>query len=276
MSILLSTKRRIVQLVSLVALNTNIWSLGERGLCLPVMNCEACAVAWLGCPIGMMARSIAFIEFPLVAFICVIGVGLLVGRFFCGWVCPMGLLFDMLYKIRVPKIRIPAFFGWFKYAFLVLSVFVVAYVFGENYEFTKLFFCNFCPTAALDVVIPEMIMNQDFYMNSARIFRFSILAIVIVMAIVNHRSFCKVMCPIGAMIAVTNKFSLFSINLDKHKCIECGKCNDACPMDGAIMETKETSKGVNRNLECIDCLNCEQSCPVKAISNNSRILHKND
>lgn len=274
MSILLSTKRRIVQLVSLVALNSNIWALGERGLCVPVMNCEACAVAWLGCPVGMMARSISYIEFPLAAFLCVIGIGLLVGRFFCGWVCPMGLLFDMLYKIRVPKIKIPAFFGWFKYAFLILSVGVVAYVFGENYEFTKLFFCNFCPTAALDVVLPEMIMNQDYYMDSGRIFRFSVLAVVLILSMVNHRSFCKVMCPIGAMIAVTNKFSLLSLKLDKNTCIECKKCNSACPMDVSVMESKERGKPFSRDLECIECLNCEQSCPVDAISNNSKILRK--
>jgi ferredoxin-type protein NapH len=189
--------------------------------------------------------------------------------------CPMGFLQDMLHKIPRPKFKIPSFFTWFKYGFLVLSVVVVAFVYGENYEFTKLFFCNYCPTAALDVVLPEMIMYQDFNMDSYRILRFSVLALVLFMAVANHRSFCKVMCPIGALVAISNRFSLFSLKLKKDTCISCSKCNQGCPMDVKVMESPEiTGRAINRSTECIECLTCEQSCPVTAISNSSRILHK--
>lgn len=276
MSMLLITRRRLVQAISLIALNVNFWVISALKIgCVPVMNCEACAVAWFGCPIGMIARSIAFFEFPLIVFACVFGVGLFVGRMFCGWVCPMGFLQDMLYKIPRPKFRLPYFFVWFKYGFLILSVFVVAYVYGSEYEFTKLFFCNFCPTAALDVVIPDMIMHQDYHMDSFRILRFSVLAIVLFLGVADHRSFCKVMCPVGALVAVGNKFSLFSLRLNKETCISCAKCNKGCPMGVKVMESPDaTGRAINRSTECIECLKCEQDCPVTAISNNSRVLRK--
>jgi len=186
----------------------------------------------------------------------------------------MGFLQDLLYKIPKLKFKIPAFFAWFKYGFLLLGVIAVAY-FSTDYETTKLFFCNYCPTSALQVVIPDMIMNQDFSMNSFRILKFSVLAVVLFLAIASHRSFCKVMCPIGALIAITNKFSLFSLKLNKNTCITCVKCNKGCPMDVKVMESPDaTGRAINRSTECIECLTCEEHCPVTAISNNSRILGK--
>lgn len=267
MSILLTTKRRIVQSLSLVLLNTNLWAIGSERVCLPVMNCEACAIAWLGCPVLMMARSIAYMEVPLIVLACVLGVGLLMGRMMCAWVCPLGFLQDLLYKIPAPKISIPRFMKWIKYGFLLLSVVAVAY-FSADFAHTKMFFCNFCPTAALEVVLPSMIANQDYYMDTGRILRFSVLAAVIIMAVLNHRSFCKIMCPIGALVAISNKFSIFSLKLDKNTCISCKKCDKSCPMDVHVMESPETARAVNRDTECIECLSCEEKCPATAISSN--------
>lgn len=273
MSILLTSRRRIVQAVSLLILNSNFWAMGSRGLCLPIMNCEACVVAWLGCPIGMMARSIAFVEFPLLVIGSVLLVGAVMGRFLCGWVCPMGFLQDLLYKIPKPKFQLPDFLKWFKYAFLLLSVVAVAY-FSQNYENSMLFFCRFCPTASLQVVIPYMAANRVFHVDSFFVLRSSVLAIVLFLAIADRRSFCKVMCPVGALVAITNKFSLFSLKLNEDSCVNCGKCDTECPMNVKVMQSSETGQTINRNTECIECLSCEAACPVNAIGNNSRVLHR--
>jgi polyferredoxin len=272
----LTPKRRIIQTLALIGLNVNFWSVSAlQNVCLPVMNCEACVVSWFGCPVGMMAKSIAFMEFPLIVIGCVLGIGLLVGRLFCGWLCPMGFLQDLLYKIPRPKFSLPRFLTWFKYGFLVLSCIVVVLIIGPEYEFSKLFFCNYCPTAALDVVLPNMIMYQDYAMDFGRILRFSVLGVVLFLAVANHRSFCKIMCPVGAMVAITNKFSFFSLKLKKDTCISCKKCDKSCPMDVKVMESPDrTGRAINRSTECIECLTCEATCPVTAISNNSRILKK--
>jgi len=273
MSTSLTVRRRITQSVSLVLLNLNIFALGSRGLCLPIMNCEACVVAWLGCPIGMMARSIAFVEFPLMVIGAVLLVGVVMGRFLCGWVCPMGFLQDLLYKIPKLKFHLPDFLKWLKYAFLLGTVVAVAY-FAQDYENSRLFFCRFCPTSALQVMIPYMAVNRLILVDWFSLLKLAVLALVLFLAVAERRSFCKIMCPVGALIAVTNKFSLFSMKLKKDTCISCTKCDKACPMNVEVMQSKESGRTINRNTECIECLSCEETCPVKAIENNSRVLHR--
>jgi polyferredoxin len=273
MSILITGKRRIVQALSLVFLNTNLWALGNRGVCLPILNCDACAVAWLGCPIGMMARSIAFVEIPLLVIGSVVIVGAVMGRFLCGWVCPMGFLQDLLYKIPRPKFRLPDSFKWIKYGVLLVAVVGVA-CFARDYESSRLFFCRWCPTSALQVVLPNMIVNRSLHVDTFFVMKISVLALVLFLAVAHSRSFCKTLCPVGALVAITNEFSFFSLKLNKATCVGCRKCDRKCPMDVKVMQSRDGTRSINRDAECIGCLACEEACPVSAIGNNSRILHK--
>jgi ferredoxin-type protein NapH len=271
MSLLLTAKRRIVQWASLVLLTSNLWGFSAGRFCLPVLHCEACAWSWLGCPIGVMSAAIAFHEFPWLAVGLVAGVAVLVGRFFCGWICPTGLAQDLLYKIPAPKFALPRPLAWLKYAVLLVSVVLAAYFFGKEH---LAFFCNLCPTAAIEVVVPQLIMTRDFAFDAARILRFAILGALIVLAIGNHRSFCKLVCPIGAMVALGNKLSWLRIGLNATTCVHCMKCNAACPMEIPVESCSRTGRAINRDPECIECLNCQQACPVNAITNNTRVLTK--
>jgi len=272
---MLSTKRRIVQVLSLILLNTNFRGMGTETVCIPVMNCEACAWAWMGCPIGMIGSNLAFREWPIFVLISTLILGAVLGRFFCGWVCPMGLLQDMIHKIPSIKFKLPSWTKWIKYAFLLITVFIFGYMFGKEPEVSPFYFCNLCPTAAIQVVIPDMLLYQDFSLDFARSLRLGILIVVLVLSLGVHRGFCKVMCPIGALIAITNKFSFLSLKLNKHSCISCGKCDTKCPMDVEVMDSPDkTGRAINRSTECIECLTCEQTCPVNAINNNSHILKK--
>jgi len=312
-TLLLSTRRRVVQTLSLVALNTNFWAFASERFCLPVMNCEACLLAWLGCPIGMMGRSLAVLEFPVVVAVSLLVIGVIMGRFMCGWVCPLGFLQDLLHKIPLPKVELPRFAPYVKYAVLFLSVMAVplwfalgpapdapegagaalsaeerellseeeALAFEEAFMIEEpphvhnpYFFCKLCPTAAIQVVIPAMVSEGGVYFDRGRIIRFSILAAVLVLATLNHRSFCKVLCPIGALIALTNKLTFHRIKLDPDTCISCKKCNKKCPMDVPVMQSQEHGRSVNRHAECIGCLTCEEVCPTRAITNTCPGLHR--
>jgi len=269
MSFLLTAKRRVVQSISLVLLNTNFWSIGSEKFCLPIMNCEACVFAWLGCPIGMMGARISFMAFPLLVVGVVILLGFLFGRFLCGWVCPMGFLSDLLYKIPSPKFGLPRFTTWAKYGFLLITVVAAAFVLGTE---SRLFYCRFCPTATLQVVLPAMITGQESSFDVGRVLRFSVLTGVVLLAVGHQRGFCKVMCPVGALVAITNKMSRFAIRLNGPKCVACGKCDANCPMTVPVSGSAKTGRLVNRDTECIGCLSCEGVCPTGAITNNSKVL----
>lgn len=217
----------------------------------------------------MLGSAISLHNIPWLVIGAVIGLGVLFGRFLCGWVCPLGFFQDMLHKIPFPKFRMPGLFKYLKYVMLFAAVFVVAFLFGSG---SPAFFCNFCPASTLQVVLPVMIADHRPYFDFGIAVRFAVLVLFLLLALGSHRGFCKILCPIGALVAVTNRFSLFSIKLDKSRCTDCLKCDENCPMDVRVTASRESGKPVNRNLECIECLKCREVCPTDAV-NNSRLLH---
>lgn len=270
----LTTKWRFTQILAAVLLTSNFTVFTFNvvffgGVCLPVIHCNACPLAWLACPIYTLSEYIQFHSVPWLALGLIAGFSALVGRFFCGWICPMGLLQDLLYLIPAPKLRPPLFLRWMKYAFLIVGVGVVAYWVGKDVLY---FFCAYCPIATMEVVLPSMLSDRDWTLDTWLILRLSILVFVLVLVVFNVRWFCKAMCPVGALVAFANKYSLFAIRLDPAKCTHCGKCDKACPMSVPVEACSRTGRAVNRHSECIECLNCQQVCPVNAIRNNSRIL----
>jgi len=275
MSFGLKFKQRLVQTISLFVLNSNVRGAETYGFCLPVMHCNACPLSWSLCPIYKLSELVQFHEPLASAEWLVIGgifaICAIVGRFFCGWICPAGFVQDLLYKIPSPKFALPAWAQWLKYGFLFITVILVAYHAGKE---VPAFFCGYCPTATIEAVIPAMLFSPEYDIGAAGHWRFIVLALVIILAVANNRNFCKIMCPIGAMVAITNKFSLFSIKLGADKCIHCHKCDKSCPMDVPVENCAVTGKKISRNLECIECLSCEAVCPPTAITNNSRIFRK--
>ena len=265
----LTVKRRVVQTASLVLLHSNVFSSAAAArFCLPVMNCDACAVAWLGCPVGMLGRSLAFNEVPWLVLLMVLGAGVLAGRLFCGWVCPMGFLQDLLHKIPSRKYQLPRWAAYIKYAVLAVTVVGVAWFVGSESPF---FYCNFCPTSGLQVVLPIAIADHDWSGVADRTVKMALVAAVLISGVLVSRSFCKVMCPVGAWVALTNRLTPFRVNVDGGACVGCRKCDKSCPMDVPVMRHREDSAApVNRDLECIECLNCQASCPVTAI--HTRVL----
>jgi ferredoxin-type protein NapH len=259
----LTTRRRIVQGASLALLNSNVFgSAALARCCLPLMNCEACAVAWLGCPIGMIGRSVAFREMPWAALLLVLGIGAVAGRLLCGWVCPMGFLQDLLHKLPSRKWRLPRWTGAIKYAVLAATVFGVAWLAGCE---TPGFYCSFCPTSGLQVVLPIMIADRDWLFAGMRAVKMSFLVAVLVGGVLINRGFCKVVCPVGALVAIGNRLTPLRLRLDAGACIGCRRCDRNCPMDVPVTRHRRDPRPVNRDPECIACLRCKEVCPPEAM-----------
>jgi len=248
-------KRTVSLIASLLVLHSS-WGPEVKWLCNPVLSCHSCILAWFACPIGVFVHYSGYHLFPFFALGTVLLVGALVGRLLCGWVCPFGLVQDLLHKIPSPKFRLPAWSHNFKYLVLIFLAFLFPFLWGED---TLLSFCRYCPAAALQVTLPSLI-GGTLTLSGLTIAKFSVLAAVLVFAVVASRSFCKTLCPIGAILAPLNYLSFWAIKTPREQCLACQKCDRVCSMDIQPSARILAEIPVNRALDCIVCHECQTAC----------------
>jgi len=242
--------RLITQLSALVVLNIPL--IGLHSVCAPVFHCHSCPLSAFACPVGVLVNFSAFRLLPFIT-IGILGlVGTLGGRLACGWVCPFGLLQDALYKIKTRKIHLPPQLRYVKYALLLGLVFAIPFFLpGRPYTY-----CNFCPAGTLESAIPWAFMGISTGFGFSFWLRIGILIGVIVLAIAASRSFCRVLCPLGALFALFNRFSLFRLRLATESCNNCGLCCKTCPVEIDPVRQMNTA-------ECVRCLDCTTTDHLK-------------
>ena len=85
-----------------------------------------------------------------------------------------------------------------------------------------------------------------------------LLLFLVAMNLVIPRFFCRVLCPLGALLGVFSRFAVFRINRDVHKCTDCNVCLSRC-------EGASDPQGQLRLSECFACMNCIDDCPENAL-----------
>ena len=215
-----------------------------KTVCVPGLNCYSCPAATGACPIGAFQAVVGSSKFKFTYYITgfFILLGVLLGRFICGFLCPFGWFQDLLHKIPV---------------FVILLPMLVTNSIGMGDPF----FCKYiCPQGVLEGAIPLSIGNPAIRSALGKLFSFKclILITVIVLSILFYRPFCKWICPLGAIYSLFNKVSLLSIRVDGSKCVGCNQCAKACKMDVDVCKTPN-------HPECIRCGACIKACPKDAI-----------
>ena len=257
--------RSAIQSLSLLLLHSS-WGPEFKWLCNPVLSCHSCVLAWFACPVGIFVHYSGYHLFPYLALGTVLLFGVLIGRMLCGWVCPFGFLQDLLTKIPTKKFLLPAWASSLKYLVLLLMVFLLPYFFGEETLFS---FCRVCPASALQVTLPNLLGGA--VITTATVVKLSVLAVVLLVALFVSRGFCKLLCPIGAFLAPLNFVSFWVVRPAKSDCVECEKCDAACPTN--VHPTSRLPKGIgaNRALDCIVCHDCQPVCPGKKLDKRAKL-----
>jgi polyferredoxin len=182
-------------------------------------------------------------------------VGIAFGRAFCGWLCPFGLLQELIKKITSFRFKIKKSWGILKYVILLIMIPVVYFTYEP-------WFCKLCPAGTIEGTFPIMLSPLWTELSKLISFRFFIkLAIAIVfilLFVVIRRPFCRYMCPLGAMWGLFNKISFVRMKVDNSRCLKCNLCQEVCPMDIKIYEDPN-------HFDCIRCLKCVYVCPQKII-----------
>jgi len=213
----------------------------------------------------------------------VLGLTLLAGRVFCNWICPYGTLHQFvgwIFNIHKTKDNFERNryrdMYFFKYA--VLTVMLIMAAMGALQIGLLDPICLMYRTVAT-VVAPMFDMSIDAMPGidplwidelkfapgvPSRIFvgSFWIGLFMLVLLGANvfiPRFFCRVLCPLGALLGAVSRFSLVRINRDVHKCTDCNMCLHRC--EGAADPQAQV-----RVSECFSCMNCIDDCPEDALS----------
>lgn len=241
-----------------------------KNVCVPGMNCYSCPGAVAACPIGALQATIGSYEYKFAFYVTgfMILMGTFMGRFVCGWLCPFGLIQDLLNKIPLfSKLKNNTFRGdhqlrWLKYLILVVFVILlplfITDLIGQGYPW----FCKLiCPVGTLEGGIPLVLLNKKMLAIVGFLFKWkmAILIITIFLSVIIYRPFCKYICPLGAIYSLFNPISALKYTVDIDKCVSCGACAAVCQMGCNPVKNANS-------LECIRCGKCKAACPTKAIS----------
>lgn len=243
-----------------------IYQGGGKVVCVPGLNCYSCPAASGACPIGAFQAVAGSSKFGFSYYITgfLILVGVLLGRFVCGFLCPFGWLQDLLHKIPGRKISTGRLkpLTYVKYAVLIGTVILLPVLMTNEVGMGDPYFCKYiCPQGVLEGALPLAAVDAGIRSALGTLFtrKLIILMAVGILSVVFYRPFCKWVCPLGAFYGLMNKVALLGVEVDRGKCVSCGRCAEVCKMDVDITRTPNHG-------ECIRCGKCVTVCPVDALA----------
>ena len=269
----LPTKRRLIQLYAALLYNAhvngfirgNIYTGRLKFLCVPGLNCYSCPGAVGACPLGALQNAIASSGSRLPAYMLGILLlyGLILGRTICGFLCPVGLIQELLHKLPTPKVQKNRFTracSYLKYVILIIFVLLIPmYYMSRGLPLPA--FCKYiCPAGTFEGAVGLLAhpANADKLSMLGLLFanKFILMMLVGAACVFIYRAFCRFICPLGAIYGLFAKVAIIGVKVENVSCVDCGKCIRRCPVD--IRHVGDH--------ECIHCGACIDTCPTGAIS----------
>ncbi|MBR1407562.1 MAG: 4Fe-4S binding protein [Clostridia bacterium] len=266
--------RRLVQLYSALLHNAylkgfitgDIYKGNGKFLCAPGFNCYSCPGAVSACPLGAVQNALASADHRAGWYVLgiILLYGVMLGRTVCGWLCPLGLIQEVLNRIPALKVKksfITRTLTWLKYVLLAVFVVTVPLWYSLLNGLPLPAFCKYiCPAGTLEGAVGLLSnpVNAPKFSMLGILFtrKFIIMLVIGLLCVFCYRAFCRFLCPLGAIYGLFNRFSVVGVRVDEERCTHCGACVRGCGMD------------VRRvgDHECINCGKCMDSCKEGAIS----------
>ena len=222
--------------------------------------------------------------------ILVIVATVFLGRVFCGWVCPLGTLNNMVGSIKKRRLKTSTV-NWYRFKYYVLIFLLVSSLLSlqltgivdpislliRSFSLAIYPLISYATSATFDafynakipflVNVSEFIYSilkriflpfqQPFYLQSA--FVGFLFLLILGLNLVERRFWCKYLCPLGGLLGILSRYAFLRRSVSED-CNDCGACEYAC-QGGAAPDQKESWK----NTECIYCIDCDDVCPRNAV-----------
>ena len=224
-------------------------------------------------------------------FILIIILTFIAGRIYCSFICPLGFSQDIFIRIG-RKLLKKKNAGYSKSYYLlfysILSVCILTFlisgtvlilwldpfsIFGRFITYTAAY-----PLIEINNGIASFLIKKNIFSVHALnirpslagiIFSFSLFSLIMLLSFFKGRLYCNSICPVGAILSIFSRFSIFKIRIKKENCIQCGKCEIICK-SGCI----DYKNSFVDNARCVSCFNCISLCPNGSISLSKIPLYK--
>lgn len=254
------------------------------GVTLLFLDFTGAAHAWL----GWMAKvqflpAVLALNFGVVAVLLVLT--LLFGRVYCSVICPLGVMQDIISWIHGKTKKKNRFrfsyspaINWLRYG--VLALFIVALVAGLHSLVALVAPYSAYGRIASNLLAPVYQLGNNFFawiaeragsyafystevwIRSGATFAVAAatFAVVAVLAWKHGRTWCNTICPVGSVLGLFSRFSVFAPVIDTEKCRNCGLCGKQCK--SSCINMKEHEIDYSR---CVACMDCIETCKEGAI-----------
>ena len=235
--------------------------------------------------LGWMAKiqflpAVLVLNAGIIVFLVVLT--LLLGRVYCSVICPLGVFQDMVAWLGKRGKKLPYSFSpaksWLRYG--VLALLIVAFIFGVNVIVALLdpygAYGRMANSFLLPVwqwgnnilaLIAERVDSYAFYQTDVWMKSLPTLIVAAVTFVVvamlawrNGRTYCNTICPVGTLLGLLSRFSLFQIRIDERKCNKCTLCERNCK--ASCIDSKAYKVD---NSRCVSCMNCIGKCNRDAV-----------
>jgi len=207
------------------------------------------------------------------------------GRFYCSILCPLGAMQDLFININPKRKKLFPIYNTIVtnvFRLVVIIIFAVSIFFGflwiagmlDPYSIMARFFTNFIQSIIsiiyngvvsilnkLNIYILKPVMENPMSVWRILISIMIPLVVVIIAIFKSERSFCNSFCPVGAILSVLSRFSVFKISINKNSCVSCSLCEKSC--SSYSIDSKNFFVDQSR---CVRCLKCQSMCPKNALS----------
>lgn len=264
--------------------NRILWVSGKESvfdLYLPVLACRFVAKGGLfrSCSLHLLSENITWrtsLKTLLPNLLFTAALMFLFARAWCGWVCPLGSVTDVLTFLRTltGRARTNVSIDWSRFfaksrqfllfLTLIISAAIAFPVFGRSgvNDALFLFYCQLCPARLL--YPPLGAVNPCWYDSTSSLTMFMTVVgwlsfALFFVGLFVPRLWCRI-CAVGALVSYFNRGGLTSLEKKAGKCTFCGSCHRCCPVDIQRVYHERERRNVTDS-ECLLCLRCVQECP---------------